>query len=78
MLSSSENDEAKGETLFDQPATGGFEMDIGHSEPIHGAYTGPLSFMDEPTLDHMHVIDGLGKGGAAASVDPQHQAQGKE
>jgi len=23
----------------------------------------------------MHVIDGLGKGGAAASVDPQHQAQ---
>ena len=59
-------------------AAGGVEMDIRHSEPILGAYTGPLSFMDEPTLDHMHVIDGLGKGGTAASVDPQHQAQGKE
>ena len=50
--------------------------DIGHSPPIYGGYTGPLSFVDDPSTDRMHVVPGLGDGGVAAAVQPHQQAEG--
>ena len=58
------------------PSTANSVAEIGHSPAVYGAYTGPLSFVDDPFADRMHVVDGLGEGGVAATVEPRDQAEG--